>query len=115
MNKDKVREIEEFDLNDERSYWLRFKNSAWGLYVSKIGGSILFIKGAIYPESFDRLETKLNHGKTEIYLHTTDGYGSHCDYVGATENHEVAERWVNEVNLFYENRRKNQRATEAAN
>lgn len=115
MNKDKVREIEEFDLNDEGSYWLRFKNSAWGLYVSKIGGSILFIKGAIYPESFDRLETKLNHGKTEIYLYTTDGYGSHCDYVGATENHEAAERWVNEVNLFYENRRKNQRATEAVN
>jgi len=115
MNKDKVLKIEEFDLNNERSYGLRFKNSAWGLYVSKIGGSILFIKGAIHPESFDRIETKLNHGKTEIYLHTTDGYGSHYDYVGETEEHEAAEKWVNEVNRFYENRKKNQGATEAAN
>lgn len=108
MNKDKVREIEEFDLNDECSYWLRFEDSAWGLYISKIGGSILFIKGAIYPESFDRLETKLNHTKTEIYLHTTDGYGSHRDYVGTTEDSEAAEEWINEVNRFYEERRKNQ-------
>jgi hypothetical protein len=75
------------------------------LIVSRRGGSILFLKGSIHEGNFDRFEMRHNNGKTEIYMNTTDSYGSHCDYVGETENYQSAEKWISTVNQFYENRK----------
>jgi len=111
MQKNRHFEIEEFG-SDEYSYWIDFKNLVWSLIVSRRGGSILFLKSSIHEDNLDSFETRHNNGKTEIYINTTDGYGSHCDYVGETEEHEVVGNWISEVNQFYENRRKNKASVE---
>jgi len=106
MQKERHFEIQEFG-SDEYTYWVDFTNLVWSLIVSRNGGSILFIKSSIHEDNFDSFATKCSNGKTEVYINTTDDYGSHCDYVGETENHEAAENWITAVNQFYENRRKN--------
>jgi len=113
MPKNKHFEIQEFG-SDEYSHWIDFKNLVWSLIVSRNGGSIFFIKSSIHEDNFDSFETKCSNGKTKIYINTTDNYGSHCDYVGETEEHEVAEYWISQVHQFYENRRKNKASVEAA-
>jgi hypothetical protein len=89
---------------DEYTYRVKFKNSPiWSIYVSRVGGAVTFFKSGINPESVDRFEARRNGYNTEIYLHTTDKFGSHEDYIGETDDYVAAEDWVGAVNKIYEN------------
>jgi len=107
-------QIDEFILDDEEAYIITYKDSFfWTVDVFREDGSVSFIKGGILPESVDKFEACYDGRKTEIYIHTTDSYGSHREYVGETEAHQVAMDWVREVNQIYFNR-KGQELAEAA-
>ncbi len=97
---------------DEHTYRVKFKNSPiWSIYVSRVGGAVTLSKSGISPESVDGFEVRRNSHNTEIYLHTTDKFGSHEDYIGETGDHATAKVWVSAVNKTYENRRKNQKGS----
>ena len=103
--------IEKFGF-DEYAYRVKFKNSPiWSIYVSRIGGAVTFLKSGIGSESVDGFEARRNGYNMEIYLHTTDKFGSHEDYIGETDDHVAAENWVGAVNKIYEKGKKSQEST----
>ncbi len=107
-------QINEFILNDEESYIITYKDSSfWGVTVFRESGFIIFAKSGVLPETVDKFEASYDGRITKIYLHTTDDYGFHREYVGETENHQSAMDWVREVNRTYFNR-KSQELAEAA-
>jgi hypothetical protein len=102
VNKE-LAQIKEFILDNESAYQITYEHSIWSVIVSRESGLITFLKGGILPESVDKFEASYDGSKTEIYLHSTDKYGSHRAYIGETEDHQAAMYWVRKVNQFYAN------------
>ena len=104
--------IDEFILDDEDAYIITYKNSDfWSVDVSRKTGLVGLIKSNVLPENVDNFEARRNGHNTEIYLHTTDKFGSHEDYIGEIDDHAAAKNWVSAVNKIYESRRNNQEST----
>jgi len=101
INKEKAK-IKGFDLNHPKAYKIRYEGSARGLSVFRSDGAVMFGKGGILPESVDKFEMCCDGQKTRIYLYvTTEKHGSYSRYVGETEDHLAAIKWVSQVNNFY--------------
>jgi len=107
-------QIEKFEFN-EVAYTIKLKNySFWAIHVSRKDGAVTFLKSVIIPGDVDKFEARRKNGKTEIYLHTTDRFGSHEDFTGETDDNVAAEAWVSVVNGIYEDSKKSQELAEVA-